>query len=187
MAYKITFDPNGGIDPPEPIEHDSGLLTIPTKVPTRGPQFTFQYWQYFSFHWTPGQTVNISLSQDISLTAVWLYNGTALELSFDPDGGIGQPDDISFSLNQEITIPDSIPSKDGFEFQYWLDENTSEHYSPGDTHVFTMNTVLIAQYGEGPIPPPPHPPHGGGSGMLVFGASGALLFNPSDGNLAYDN
>ena len=72
IRYTITFDANGGVNPPAAVSYEGAAGRIPTEIPSR-PHHTFKEWSgnrngaVISF--APGDTYD--LFEDITLYAVW--------------------------------------------------------------------------------------------------------------------
>lgn len=71
-------------------------------------------------------------------------------LTFDANRGINPPDSIRGYLlyNYEVTIPSTIPERDGYTFKYWTmdKDGMGQPWYPGMSMTLVENTILYAQY-----------------------------------------
>lgn len=71
-------------------------------------------------------------------------------LTFDANRGINPPDSIRGYLlyNYEVTIPSTIPERDGYTFKYWTmdKDGMGEPWYPGMSMTLVENTILYAQW-----------------------------------------
>ena len=68
-------------------------------------------------------------------TAITNPNEVNYSISFNTDGGTPEIATITESAMAgvySITIPETVPTKEGYVFQYWLDKTSDTTYSPGD-------------------------------------------------------
>lgn len=161
-AVLVSFDAGGGTGAPAPFEVTEGeSMTIPTTVPTRdGYKFT---------GWIDLAATEPALLQvgsvftptgDVTLTAQW---AEVLWVSFDAGGGEGAPSTVGVVKGDSMTIPTTIPARDGYKFLGWKDPSAmgSVLMEPGVEYVPPFSVVLLAQWEKITV--------SGGSG----GASGA--------------
>ena len=139
----------------------------------------------------------------------WVFDITGEEcpaaevftVSFDLDGGVGDFPDIKVTAGEEVTLPSTVPTREGYTFEKWLPmARTIWFLDPGQTFTPESDLLLIAQWKEiptGPTEPekptepgkPTEPakpgetlPTTGGdvlplalSGVLLLGAGAAVL------------
>lgn len=187
----VIFDANGGIGAPDSFNIRKGVFWwFPKKCPVKDG-FGFIGWnesrtgQYTTYAPDDYIRINASYAQNsITFFAQWINSGTKYKIAFDLDGGTGGPSDIENFYDSWVNIPDVVPTKTDYTFAGWINSETGDEVNQGDLVHIVGNITIKALWESSPTPPPPH---GGGSGMIAFGISGALLFNPSTGNLAYDN
>lgn len=71
-------------------------------------------------------------------------------LTFDANRGINPPDSIRGYLlyNYEVTIPSTIPERDGYTFKYWTmdKDGMGKPWYPGMSMTLVENTILYAQW-----------------------------------------
>lgn len=134
---------------------------------------------YYSSNIT--ENVTFPQTQQNGYTYVFsVYRKKNCTLSFDLEGGSGGPSSISFLSGDRVSIPQDIPTKDGFVFSGWSDGSST--FLPGDSITFYDNTQLIAIWNVAPTPP-----RGSGSGLLAAVPSGnALAFSDASGFLVYN-
>lgn len=130
------------------------IATISEQIPTRNG-YTFTGWNSKSdgtgIAFNPGESVLIP-DNGLILYAQWMQNQN--NLNFDPnttDSVDNLPEDISYTPGYTITIPNEIPTRDGYNFIGWNTsaDGTGTSYQPGES--FTApegNLTLYAQWEE---------------------------------------
>ena len=130
------------------------FATISEQIPTRNG-YTFTGWNSQSdgtgTAYSPGESV-LSPDNRLILYAQWSQNQN--NLNFNPnttDSVENLPEDISYAPGDTVTIPEQIPTRDGYRFVEWntLPDGTGTSYQPGDS--FTApedNLTLYAQWEE---------------------------------------
>jgi uncharacterized repeat protein (TIGR02543 family) len=99
-----------------------------------------------------------SESASLTLYAIWTKKCV---LTFDMNGGTGsiesQGCNATASTEEpcEVTIPGSVPTREGYEFKGWAETRTAETagYKPGDSLTLTEDKVLYAVW-ENKMPVP---------------------------------
>lgn len=130
-TYSVVFDDNGGSGGPDnlsygPTTSTSHTFTIPQTIPVRSG-FTFMYWMSGGSQYDPGDSITLTSSNNsVTLRAAWVTTTYTYTITFDLDGGTGGPDDMSFGPTSEtshlFTLPDTVPTKAGYTFQYWTSD-----------------------------------------------------------------
>ena len=71
-------------------------------------------------------------------------------VSFDPRGGSGAPEKVTQVLGQSLTLPDTVPVREGYVFLGWTEEQTGNfsHYKPGGSLVGDDDLTLYAVWKE---------------------------------------
>ena len=74
------------------------------------------------------------------------YDLDSYTVSFDPNGGSGAPESIKKYYGLYIEIPETIPTRNGYDFLGWgtYASDTSVDYSAGDQFDINANTTLYA-------------------------------------------
>lgn len=156
--YTLVFDANTS-DPvenlPPSINYTVGeIITIPEQTPIR-TGYTFVGWNTTSdgsgAQYGRGD-IFVGLEQDSTLYAQWTQNQN--NLNFEPnttDDVDNLPEDISYTPGNTVTIPNQIPTRQGYHFVEWntLPDGTGTTYKPGDN--FTVpegDLTLYAQWEE---------------------------------------
>ncbi|MBR2284240.1 MAG: InlB B-repeat-containing protein [Ruminococcus sp.] len=87
---------------------------------------------------------------------ITLKKHSTFKLSFDADGGEKAPaaltQTVSGSASATFTIPDAVPTKDGYTFDYWYEEgdDNAAEYTAGKTITIYGDTTLKAHWTEKP-------------------------------------
>lgn len=156
--YTLAFDANTS-DPvenlPPSINYTFGeIITIPNQTPIRAG-YTFTGWNTASdgsgTQYEPGNSF-IGPAQDSILYAQWTQNQN--NLNFDPnttDPVENLPENISYAPGDTVTIPNQIPTRDGYNFVEWntSPDGTGTSYQPGDSFTTSEGDLtLYAQWEE---------------------------------------
>ncbi len=146
--YTITFDTDGG-DEIAPITQDFDTdVTAPADPDKKG--YTFDKWVD-----EEGKEAEVPAkmpAEDITLKATW--NPDTFDAIFDADGGEWEDGDTEKKqptvFDTAITEPEEDPSKDGYEFGGWVDENGN---APGEMteEGMTFKPVWIPAEQEVPV------------------------------------
>ena len=150
-TYTVTFDPNGGEGGPDnlifgPTTSTAHTFDIPEEIPTR-EGYTFLRWESseLSRPVVPGGALTLSSDiPDVTLTAVWEEITYTYTVTFDPNGGAGGPDDLTYgptpSISHTFTIPDDEPELAGSIFDGWLLSGLDPQvYEPGEQITVTSD------------------------------------------------
>ena len=117
----------------------SGFTCTPTALNTAGTQkITVTFGGYTTY---------------FSVTVVAVYT-----VKFDPNGGNSNPK--IYTITDTVTVPDTIPTKDGYEFIGWAktpDATDAEYYC-GEILSITEDTTFYAVWEEIVIPETPEEP-----------------------------
>ncbi len=146
-TYKIIYDANGGIGAPEPLTFRKGeTVYLSTKIPSREG--------YKFLGWGSRESNNVlyvsgaryTEDDSITLYAVWKPDEYSLVFDAETNGGTGAPDPVIKYHDIDLTLPSTMPKKDGYEFIGWDTEasSTSPKYSPGDKFLTNKTTTLYA-------------------------------------------
>ena len=143
----ITFHANGGSGTlPSEIKVLSGKeATIPKVAMTRAG-----YW-FLGWSTSANATAasyksgdKLSVTKDTVLYAVWKSKGYTL--TFDANGGSGEPSVISAEKNSTVTIPKANVTREGYWFLGWATSKTatSAQYKSGSQLTLSANMTLYA-------------------------------------------
>lgn len=154
-SYSVKYDANGGWLAPAIQTKIEGMgLTLTTDIPER-EGYTFLGWGRTNDStnpiFRPGEVYKVDAS--IKLYAVWMKRIT---LTYDSNGGIGNPDPESIVLYNTETksifnISKNSPVKNGYRFLGWSrnKDAISAEYSPGDAIELSLDQTLYAVWEEG--------------------------------------
>lgn len=120
------------------VFHYGENIEIPDNIPTR-TGYIFMGWSSTELGntFSPG-TVIETLTQEISLTATWLpVSEKARLITYEANDNETAPAEnvplqVSVDEFSSYTIPITIPTREGYAFMSWLEENSGETYTPGD-------------------------------------------------------
>ena len=84
----------------------------------------------------------INFSQNIQVKASIIQ----VTLSFNANGGTGEPDPITQNINTSFRIPAKVPTRDGYLFNGWYTETDTGPYWSGDSITLTHDQTLIATW-----------------------------------------
>ena len=148
----LTYDPQGGTGAPAdqtgPPESD---VTVSTTEPTRDG-YAFQGWNTQAdgngTSYSGGDTYTLPNSGTDTLYVQWQIN--TVTLTYDPQGGTGEPADQTGDAASDVTVSTTEPTRDGYTFQGWNTQADGNGipYSGGDTYTLpTSGTdTLYAQW-----------------------------------------
>lgn len=164
LTYKVSYDACGGSNAPATQYKQPGVdLTLSSQVPTK-PGYVFCYWsatvrtgntEHYLFM-PIGQTNVYKYDTDVVFEAVYQQSDTdgKYVLKFNLNGGIGTFPTQYKTPGVSITIPERIPSRDGYSFLKW---SYSYSYgagggfgsiSPGATYSYEGNADFTAEWGK---------------------------------------
>jgi uncharacterized repeat protein (TIGR02543 family) len=116
-SYTVAYEPNGGSGDPADQTCSTGSVTLSSTVPTRAG-YTFLGWNTASdgsgSSYAPGGTVSCA---DVTLFAQW--SGSSSLVAFEPNGGSGDPADISCVSGSSFVVPSTQPTRAGYTFAGW--------------------------------------------------------------------
>ena len=148
IAYALRFDPYGGEGGPELQYKGRGVdLTLSETEPSRD-YYRFQGWaeeaEADAADFLPGQSYGED--RELSLYAVWTPR--TWELQYALNGGQGGPESQIKTYGAALTLPDTVPTREGFEFLGWSTKfgDSVPSYFPGDSF-----TEEGEPRGDGPI------------------------------------
>ena len=135
LAYALRYDPNGGEGGPELQYKGRGVdLTLSETEPNRD-YYRFLGWaeeaEADEPSFLPGQSYGED--RERSLYAVWTPR--TWELQYALNGGQGGPETQIKTYGEALTLPDTVPTREGFEFLGWSTKfgDSVPSYFPGDS------------------------------------------------------
>ncbi len=155
--YSLSFNANGGSGAPSTVSESSTstslYLSIPTEVPTR-TNYEFLGWSESSTatsaSYSAGSSVRLTSSSPTKvLYAVWkqVYNYWIIFSARDGYNETTVPSvhEQSTSTSIYLTIPDTIPTRSGYEFVGWAegrDATEAEYYVGSSVHLTSSDTSI---------------------------------------------
>ena len=143
--YKLTYDANGGINPPSAQTYISaGERTITTYTPTR-EGYNFLGWSEDAnateAQYQPGGTIMVD--RRITLYAVWLDSALPqYKLTYDANGGINPPSSQVYLSAGEKNISTFKPTREGYTFLGWASSPTATEAQYEAGGKITVNTRM---------------------------------------------
>ena len=143
-TYTVTFNANGGINPPMAQDkiHDIPL-TLTTATPTRYG-YTFKGWSTSingDVEYSPSGTY--TAEEPILLYAVW--EALTYTVTYNANGGENAPESQTKTHDIPLTLTDKIPTKYGYTFKGWsTTSNGYVSFSPSVVYVTEASITLYA-------------------------------------------
>lgn len=144
--YTITYNANGGTNAPN---SQLQIYEEPLKITNEQPVkdgYTFMGWTYTSsstvVRYQSGSTYEENRSR--TLYAVWKANEYIVE--YDANGGSNAPESQTKVHNVDLTLSDSIPSREGYTFVGWSSNPnaTSVEYNAAGIYQSNVDVTLYA-------------------------------------------
>lgn len=140
ITYTVTFKPDNGSDDIPVIVEKGETVTAPQVPKKEG--FAFTGW-FEEGAQTEFDLKNTPITSDITLTAQWVEGHTVI---FNPDN-----DTESWTVPVEdggkVSKPETIPEKEGYEFEYWYEEDEDNEFDFANTSI-TADITLTAKWKE---------------------------------------
>ena len=154
-TYTVSYNANGGSGAPaSQTKTKDVILTLSSIKPTRNG-YSFMGWSTSSTATAPTYSAGGSYTDNASVTlyAVWSYNSTptptpvtTYTVSYNANGGSGAPTAITKYYGENITIPSTTPTRNGYTFKGWgtTINDTTPKYQPGSTYTSNSGRTLYA-------------------------------------------
>ena len=148
----LTYNPQGGTGQPGDQTGDPASdVTVSSTVPTRDG-YTFLGWNTQAdgngTSYSGGDPYPLPNSGVDTLYAQWQIN--TVTLTYDPQGGTGEPADQTGDAASEVTVSTTEPTRDGHTFEGWntAADGSGTDYVGGDTYTLPNSGVdtLYAQW-----------------------------------------
>lgn len=148
QRYTASFDANGGTGTMSPQVVDlSGEYTLPENSFGAPDGKRFKAWDVNGVEKMPGDTV--SVTADITVTALWEDIPATYTVSFDADGGMGSMADVS-GISGDYTLPASqFLAPYGKQFKCWSVNSTE--MAVGETITLTADITVSAVWEDAEI------------------------------------
>ncbi|MGB0469987.1 MAG: InlB B-repeat-containing protein, partial [Ilumatobacteraceae bacterium] len=138
LTVTLTYDPQGGSgEPDDQTGDESSDVTLSATIPTL-PGYTFTGWNTEAdgsgTDYAAEATYTLPNSGTDTLYAQWQIN--TVGLTYDPQGGSGQPGDQSGDAASDVTVSSTEPTRDGYTFTGWntVANGTGTSYTGGSTY-----------------------------------------------------
>ena len=142
--YTVTFNANGGSNPPANQTKTHGVnLTLSSEKPTK-TGYTFKGWSTSNdstVEYAPGATY--TANEDVTLYAVWTAN--TYTVSYNANGGSNPPSSQIKTHGVSLTLRTTAPTRSGYTFKGWSTSvNGSVAYAAGATYSANSAVTLYA-------------------------------------------
>ena len=155
----LTYDPQGGTGQPgNQTGNAASNVTVSTTVPTRDG-YTFVKWNTVAdgsgTDYVGGATYTLPNSGTDTLYAQWApevanRNATVVTLTYDPQGGTGQPGNQTGNAASNVTVSSTVPTRAGYTFTGWdtVANGSGTDYAGGATYTLPNSgtATLYAQW-----------------------------------------
>lgn len=177
--YVVTFDANGGVgEAPASQTYESiTSITLPTASLTKDG-FNFTGWNDGTSTYRAGATYVVNKS--VTFSAVWTPIPTkGPKVTYKAgDHGIGA-DIIDYASAEDYSIiirsAQTFEAEEGYVFDKWVKEGTTQSYESGTLQYFTSATTLVATWKQA------------GIGAFTSDYSAGIYFPNVSGNGSYTN
>ena len=118
VTVTLTYDAQGGVGEPGDQSGDAGSdVTVSSTVPTRDG-YTFTGWNTAAdgsgTGYSGGDAFTLPSSGSDTLYAQWQIN--SVTLTYDAQGGVGEPGDQSGDVGSDVTVSSTVPTRDGYTY-----------------------------------------------------------------------
>ena len=135
IAYAVAFDPNGGEAGPSLQYKGRGVdLSLTEAAPTRD-YYVFSGWATDPAAAEPDYLPGAPYAADADVTLYAVWTPRTWTLQYLPSGGTGAPEEQVKTYGQPLTLPETVPEREGYEFLGWSPfywDNTPRYF-PGDS------------------------------------------------------
>ncbi|MBQ3005272.1 MAG: InlB B-repeat-containing protein, partial [Clostridia bacterium] len=146
-TYTVSYDANTGTGAPAAQTKTHGVaLTLTTNVPTH-TGYTFLGWATTStgtVEYQPGD----SYTKDESVTLYARWERKTYTVTYNANGGSGQPANQTKKHGENLTLSTTKPTKTGYTFKNWntAQNGTGTSYESGATYTANEPLTLYAQW-----------------------------------------
>ncbi len=149
-AYTIEYDANGGSGAPDAqTKYYGTVLTLSAAKPTR-EGYTFLGWSTDSTVLSAAYTAGGEYKNDSSATLYAVWRKNTYTVSYDANGGSGEPSSQKKVHGEALTLSSTKPSKAGYTFLGWSADKSaaSASYSAGGDYTENKDITLYAVWKE---------------------------------------
>ena len=150
VSNQVSYNANGGSGAPGSVTAAFGsTVNVSATVPTRAG-FTFMGWN--TVQGGTGTSYSSGDSFSMPATSVVLYaqwSTNNYTLSYDANGGSGQPVSSAVAFGATATVSSSLPTRNGYDFLGWNTAAAGTGTARSGSSTFTMpasNVTLYAQW-----------------------------------------
>ena len=138
-TWTVTFLNDG--DTYDTVEVEDGQVCVLPDAPTK-EHYTFAGWYPYNIGALQPYDFTQPITADVTVEAH--YTADTYTVSFDSDGGSIQPESQLVEYLDTADEPQGVPTKEGYEFQYWSEDGSTE-FDFANTAIIS-NTTLTAIY-----------------------------------------
>lgn len=143
-TYTVSYNANGGAGAPAAQTKTYGtVLTLSTAVPTKEGH-TFLGWGTSAETTTVAYEAGASYTANAGAVLYAVWEADTYTILYDANGGTGAPAAQFKTYGIPLTLSNQIPTRSGYRFAYWHDENSGCAFLPGDTCAGDMEMYLLA-------------------------------------------
>ena len=142
-GYTVTFNSYGGTTVPPYINVQHNATINPPANPAR-PGYEFVGWYRGG---TPWNFATDRVRENITLSAQW-RQAAIVTVSFSANGGINAPAPISGRGGSIVTLPSTVPTREGYIFLGWFVGTTSVGNAGANYTMPMVDTTLTAHWNE---------------------------------------
>lgn len=144
-SYTVKYNANGGSGAPSNQTKWYGTnLTLSSTKPTR-TGYTFAGWNTDASGTGTNYASGATYSGNAALTLYAKWTLITYTVSYDANGGSGAPGNQTKSYGVDLTLAQTIPTKDNYNFVGWATSaNGTAAYSAGGTYTTNAGVTLYA-------------------------------------------
>lgn len=142
----ITYNANGGTGAPASQTKSRGIdITLSSQIPSRSGWY-FLGWATDSNAASSEYLAGDRFSADADTTLYAVWRTRSYEIAYDANDGTGAPEAQTKIHGTALTLSNTIPSRDGYNFLGWAisADATSAEYHAGDSFTTEADTTLYA-------------------------------------------
>ena len=149
-TYTVTYNANGGINPPASQTKTHGVtLALTSSIPTR-EGYDFKGWATSSTATSVGYSAGGSYTGNANITLYAVWEKTVYTITYNANGGSGAPSSQTKTYGQTITLSTVVPTRTNHVFMGWATSSsaTTANYASGDSYSANGNATLYAVWIE---------------------------------------
>ena len=149
-TYTVTFNANGGINPPSSQTKTHGVtLTLTSSVPSR-EGYDFKGWATSASATGATYSAGGSYTGNANITLYAVWEKTVYTITYNANGGTGAPSAQTKTFGQTITLSNVAPTRANHAFMGWATSSsaTAANYASGDSYSEDGDVTLYAVWIE---------------------------------------